>query len=152
MVIVLEVNCGKNLVSSDAAEIVNIVGDRLVVAVGYIEPLRGRQLASADWGCSPVALHRNLYRPSCQLSLRCCWHPKQQLMVFPTFPSACLGGIRLEVAYPLYHALEMTLDWIWDLLEHVARVGESDSVVRSDQRLETYGLCWETDFSFCPYP
>ena len=67
MVIVLEVNCDTNLVSSDAAVIVNIVEGRLVVAVGYIEPLKGRQLAFADWGCSPVVLHRNLCQPSCQL-------------------------------------------------------------------------------------
>ena len=55
------------------------------------------------------------------------------------------------VGHP-YHALEMILDLIWGPLEHVAKVGESDLVVRSDRRLETYGFCLEMDFSFCPYP
>lgn len=70
------------------------------------------------------------------------------MMVFPVFPSAYLGGIRLEIVDLLYHASEMSLDWTWDLLEHVVRIGESDLVVRSDQRLEIDGLCLETDFSF----
>lgn len=55
------------------------------------------------------------------------------------------------VDYP-YHALEMVLDLIWAPLEHVAKVGESDLLVRSDRRLETYGLCLGMDCSFCPYP
>ena len=151
MVTGLEVSCDVNLESSDVVVIVSIVEGRLVVVVGYIEPLRGRQLAS-DWGYSLVALHRILCQPSYQPLLRCCWHPRQQMMVFPVFPSACPGGIRLEIVYPHYHALEMSLDWIWGLLEHVVRADESDLVVRSDQRLETDGLCLETDSSFSPCP
>ena len=72
MVIVLEVSCDTNLVSSGVVAIESIVVDRLVVVVGCIEPLRGRQPASADWGYSLVALHRSLCRPSYQPSLRCC--------------------------------------------------------------------------------
>lgn len=72
-------------------------------------------------------------------------------MVFP-FPSACLAGIRLEMTDPPYHAVEIILDLIWDLLEHEAKFDESGLVVRSDRLLGTYGLCLEMNIFFGPYP
>jgi hypothetical protein len=46
----------------------------------------------------------------------------------------------------------MILDLIWGLLEHGAKVGESDLAVRSDRRLGICGLCLEMNISFGPYP
>jgi hypothetical protein len=130
-VIVLVVSCGTNLASFGVAAIESTVEDR-PVAAGCIEPLKGRRLASAGWGYSLAALHRNPCPPSYQSSLRCCWHPKRQMMVFP-FPSACLDDIRLGMTYCLCHALERVLDLILGPLEHEAKAGEIDLVARSDR-------------------
>lgn len=65
MVTVLEVSYDRNSVSVDVAVIESIVVDQLVAV--DIEPLKERQLASADLGYNLAALHRSLCRPSCRL-------------------------------------------------------------------------------------
>lgn len=65
-------------------------------------------------------------------------------------PFAFLGDTRPDAVDLPCLALEKILDWmVWDLLVRVAKVGESDLVVRSPPGIS--GLCLEIDFPFCPY-
>jgi hypothetical protein len=69
-------------------------------------------------------------------------------MVFPVSLGLEPDDIRLVVCL-LYHALEMSLGWVSVLDENGAMIDESDWEVRTDQRLEIYGLYGrETAFFF----